>query len=165
MRHEYTLDGTKILCETWEDGAGGRNTILPLYDNEDAVCGIVYNNTPYYFLKNLQGDVIAVVDKEAKTVARYTYDAWGTCTVTKDDNGIGTINPYRYRGYYYDVETGLYYLQSRYYDAGVGRFINADEVALVLYFIPEKAKTICPAVFKCWKKAILLMLPSISDRL
>ena len=122
VKHEYTLDGTKILRETWDS-----NTLIPLYDNEDSVCGILYNGTPHYFIKNLQGDVIAIVDKDAKTVARYSYDAWGVCTVTQDSVGIANINPFRYRGYYYDEDTNLYYLQSRYYDAGVGRFINSDE--------------------------------------
>ena len=130
VKHEFMLDGTKILRETW-----GGNTLIPLYDNEDSVCGILYNNMPYYFLKNLQGDVIAIVDKNAQTVARYTYDAWGKLLSVKDANGndidandhIAIINPFRYRCYYYDTEIGLYYLQSRYYDAGVGRFLNADE--------------------------------------
>jgi len=117
----YTLDGTKILRETWEG-----STLVPLYDNEDSVCGILYNNVPYYFIKNLQGDVIAIVDKNAQTVARYSYDAWGVCTVTQDSVGIATITPFRYRCYYYDEEIGLYYLQSRYYDATVGRFVNGD---------------------------------------
>lgn len=61
----YTLDGTKILRETWNG-----NTLVPLYDNEDGVCGILYNNIPYYFIKNLQGDIIAIIDKDAQTVAR-----------------------------------------------------------------------------------------------
>ncbi|MBO7273331.1 MAG: RHS repeat-associated core domain-containing protein [Clostridia bacterium] len=126
--HTYTLDGTKILRETW-DG----NTLLPLYDNEDGVCGILYNNVPYYFIKNLQGDVIAIVNKDAQTVARYSYDAWGVCTVTQDSVGIANINPFRYRGYYYDEDIGLYYLQSRYYDASVGRFSNADDTLYVIW--------------------------------
>ena len=63
-----------------------------------------------------------------ETVARYSYDAWGVCTVKSDTSGcnIANVNPFRYRGYYYDEEIGLYYLQSRYYDASVGRFVNAD---------------------------------------
>ena len=126
IKHEYTLDGTKILRETW-DG----NTLVPLYDNEDSVCGIVYNNVPYYIIKNLQGDVIAIVDKNAQTVARYSYDAWGICTITQDSVGIATINPFRYRSYYYDEEIDLYYLQSRYYDAGVGKFVNIDKPDLI----------------------------------
>ena len=135
VKHEYTLDGTKILRETW-----GGNTLIPLYDNEDSVCGILYNNVPYYFIKNLQGDVIAIVNKDAETVARYSYDAWGACTsavtYTELTNGvdIATINPFRYRGYFYDQEIGLYYLQSRYYDACVGRFINGDCVLLPYFF-------------------------------
>ena len=84
--------------------------------NEDSVCGIIYNNTPYYFIKNLQGDIIAIVDKDAQTIARYSYDAWGVPEIKSDssDCQIATINPFRYRGYYYDEEIGLYYLQSSY---------------------------------------------------
>ena len=131
VKHTYILDGTKILRETW-----GSNTLIPLYDNEDTVCGILYNNTPYYFLKNLQGDIIAIVNKDGDTVARYSYDAWGKCTVNSDTSGcsIATINPYRYRGYYYDVEISLYYLQSRYYDARVGRFVNEDDVLMTIAY-------------------------------
>ena len=126
--HTYTLDGTKILRETWNG-----NTLIPLYDNEDGVCGILYNNVPYYFIKNLQGDVIAIVDEDAKTVARYSYDAWGVPEVKLDssDCQIATINPFRYRGYYYDEEIGMYYLQSRYYNPVVGRFVNADMLSMV----------------------------------
>ena len=142
VMHTYTLDGAKILCETW-----GENTLIPLYDNEDSVCGILYNGTPYYFIKNLQGDVIAIVDKDAEPVAKYTYDAWGKVLATTDANGadvstdathIGNINPFRYRGYYYDREIGLYYLQSRYYDASVGRFVNADEENYLLLSVVVK---------------------------
>ena len=124
ITHTYTLDGTKILREVW-----GENTLVPLYDNEDSVCGIIYNDEPYYFQKNLQGDIIGIVDKNAQTVARYSYDAWGVCTVTQDTSecGIASINPFRYRGYFYDEEIGMYYLQSRYYDPETGRFVNADE--------------------------------------
>ena len=127
ITHRYTLDGTKILRETW-----GNNTLIPMYDNEDNVCGIIYNDAPYYFFKNLQGDVIAIVDKDAQTVAKYSYDAWGVCTISQDssDCGIATVNPFRYRGYYYDSEIGMYYLQTRYYDPSVGRFVNGDNPVL-----------------------------------
>ena len=119
IRHDYTLDGAKILREAW-----GNNTLIPLYDNEDSVCGVTYNGTPYFFLKNLQGDVIAITDADGEVVARYSYDAWGVCKTLNPDGTIndtatfiGNVNPYRYRSYYYDAEIGLYYLQSRYYDA------------------------------------------------
>ena len=97
-----------------------------------------YRNTGYaantfdtfYFEKNLQGDVVAIYNESGTKVLSYTYDAWGNHTTTWH-NGAGTnlnavYNPFRYRGYYYDVETGLYYLQSRYYNPQWGRFLNAD---------------------------------------
>ena len=126
VTHTYTLDGTKILREVW-DG----NTLVPLYDNEDSVCGIVYNGTPYYFVKNLQGDVIAIANARGEVEARYTYDAWGVCTITQDSVGIANINPFRYREYYYDAEIAKYYLQSRYYDAQTGRFLNTDSADVI----------------------------------
>ena len=133
IRHDFYLDGGKILKETW-----GNNTLETVFDNEESVCGIIYNGTPYYFLKNLQGDIIAITDNSGNVVARYSYDAWGVCTIAQDTSGcnIATTNPFRYRGYYFDSETELYYLQSRYYDAEVGRFINGDDVEIVT--IPEQ---------------------------
>ena len=138
--HTYALDGTKILRETW-----GSNTIVPLYDNEDSVCGILYSSVPYYFIKNLQGDVIAIVDKDAETVARDSYDAWGVPTNKQDTSGcqIATINPFRYRSYYYDKEIELYYLQSRYYDADIGRFINGDDVMMLPFAIMNGHNMMC----------------------
>ncbi len=122
VKHTYTLEGTKILRETY-----GNTTLVPMYDNEDSICGIIYNNVPYYFRKNLQGDIIAIVDKDAKEVARYSYDAWGACTVVSASNVIGYANPFRYRGYYYDIENNLYYLNNRYYNPNIGRFLNTDK--------------------------------------
>jgi len=134
IRHEYLLDGVTILRETWDD-----NILETLYDNEESVCGIVYNDVPYYFHKNLQGDIIAIADRNGKVVARYTYDAWGKCEISvKSTNAaIAEINPYRYRGYYFDTETGFYYLQSRYYDPEIGRFLNVDkpDAVTILYGI------------------------------
>ena len=142
MKHTYTLDGARILREQWVEGEDINREIIPLYDNEDNVCGILYGDIPYYFLKNLQGDVIAITNQRGETVARYTYDAWGACTVSYDATAtpafeggeainIATINPFRYRSYYFDTETGLYYLQSRYYDPNLGRFLNGDELKMV----------------------------------
>ena len=129
VQHDYVVDGTKILKETW-----GENVLIPLYDNEDSVCGAYYNGYAYYFQKNLQGDVIAVYDQNDYLVARYSYDAWGKVSKTVYPSAcseFGEINPFLYRGYYYDWETGLYYLQSRYYDPELGRFLNADEAEFV----------------------------------
>ncbi len=125
IRHNFELDDGIILRETW-----GNNTLIPLYDNENSVCGIAYNGVPYYFLKNLQDDIIAITDKDGNTVAKYSYDAWGVPTITQDTSNcqIATVNPFRYRGYYYDSEIGMYYLQSRYYNPVMGRFVNGDDV-------------------------------------
>ena len=124
IRHDYLLEGTKILRETWQN-----KTLIPLYDNQDQVCGISYKGILYSFLKNLQGDVVALVDDNGETVARYSYDAFGVPTVLEDhtDIQITRINPFLYRGYYYDWEIGMYYLQSRYYDPNLGRFLNGDD--------------------------------------
>ena len=81
----------------------------------------------YFFEKDLFGNIVAVYSEAGTKVASYCYDAWGNCTVLTNTNGIGTMNPFRYRGYYLDTETNLYYLQSRYYDSYTGRFINADD--------------------------------------
>ncbi len=125
--HNYLLDGAKILRETWNvDNTA--HTLETLWDNEDSICGIKYNGASYYFLKNLHGDIIAITDNNGAVVARYSYDAWGVPTIVSDTTtiGIATINPFRYRGYYYDAEIQMYYLQSRYYNPVLGRFVNAD---------------------------------------
>ena len=116
----YTLDGTKILSETRPTG-----TIEYLY-GFDEVIGFIYNGITYHYEKNTLNDVTAIVDGNGNIKAKYLYDAWGNHTITLDIDGIGTLNPFRYKTYYYDVETGLYYLQNRYYDPEVGRFLNAD---------------------------------------
>ena len=84
-------------------------------------------STEYFYVKNLQGDILKVIDAAGTVHAAYTYDAWGN--ILSSSGTMASINPLRYRGYYYDAETGLYYLQSRYYDPEVGRFINADSYA------------------------------------
>ena len=86
----------------------------------------------YYYRKNLQGDIIAIVDEAGNEAGRYTYDAWGNCSVS--GSGVMSANPFRYRGYYWDDEAGLYYLNTRWYDPEVGRFISPDSVN---YLDPE----------------------------
>lgn len=77
-------------------------------------------------IKYIQGDVVGVYDNTGAKVAEYAYDAYGNCTIVSQQAGVGTLNPFRYRGYYWDSDLGLYYLQTRYYDPVTGRFINAD---------------------------------------
>jgi RHS repeat-associated protein len=88
--------------------------------------GFVLNGVAYFYVKNLQGDVVKVVNNAGAVVASYSYDAWGSVISSSGD--LAEVNPIRYRGYYFDVESGLYYLQSRYYNPNWGRFINADTV-------------------------------------
>ena len=108
----------------------GDNVLMWIYDNNGAYIGFTYNGVEYYYVYNLQGDVEAITDATGAIVASYTYGAWGSSISVKNytTNGvnIAQINPIRYRGYYYDAETNFYYLNSRYYDPGICRFINAD---------------------------------------
>ena len=100
-----------------------------IYDNNGKPYAFYYDGTLYYYITNLQGDVIRIIDTAGATICTYTYDAWGRL-LNSSTNQIFKANPIRYRGYYYDTESGLYYLGSRYYDPQVKRFINADGAAL-----------------------------------
>ena len=107
----------------------GTNTIKFVYDSSGSPVYFTYNNATYYYEKNLQGDIVAILDGSGNTVVEYTYDIWGklvSITGTLADT-VGAINPLRYRGYYYDTETQLYYLQSRYYSPDLMRFISQDD--------------------------------------
>ena len=108
----------------------GGNKLAFLYDESGTKYGFVYNGATYFYNLNLQGDVVGIYDSTGAEVVTYTYDEWGKIlSVTGTLAGtIGQINPIRYRGYYYDNETGFYFLQSRYYDPEPGRFLNADSV-------------------------------------
>ena len=114
IKHNYILDGEKILQEYWTE-KNSEHFIIPLYNNEDIVCGILYNSTPYYFVKNLQGDIIEIVNEHAISIVKYSYDAWGVPNIDYDNSNcsISTINPFLYRGYYYDHEIQIYYLQRK----------------------------------------------------
>ena len=113
----------------------GSHRLLYMFDEAGTRYSFLYNGSTYYYVFNGQGDVIGITDGTGNMLARYTYDAWGKPLTITDGAGndvsgnashIANVNPFRYRGYYYDKESGLYYLQSRYYDPVVGRFINAD---------------------------------------
>lgn len=122
---DYLVDGSTIISEKT-----GNDTIWYYYDAAGCRIGFTYNSTPYYYIYNAQGDVVGLYNSGQQIVARYNYDAWGKCEISSVSTNatIANINPYRYRGYYYDKEIGMYYLQSRYYDPAIGRFINADEI-------------------------------------
>ena len=102
----------------------GTNTTTFFCDESGKPFGMHHNGSVYYYVTNLQGDVLRLTTADGTVVARYNYDPYGK--VRSATGSMATANPLRYRGYYYDSETGLYYLQSRYYDPVTGRFINAD---------------------------------------
>ena len=127
--YTYTTLSGKVMRQTW----GDNNALEFVYDDGNQPFAVIYKHGQttelYYYVLNAQGDVSAILDSGGKIAASYDYDAWGNCTVyDSSDAAIGDINPLRYRGYYYDAETGFYYLQSRYYDFANCRFINADGV-------------------------------------
>ena len=111
----------------------GANNIYFQY-NVDKPIGFILNQNQYYYLTNPSGDIVGITDSKCDLIATYTYDEWGkllSIETAEENNSeqlkIAEINPLRYRGYYYDNETGYYYLQSRYYDPELGRFISADD--------------------------------------
>ena len=129
----YFYVGDQLMYESRPDGT----KLYFYYDSYGALSAIRYVTAAdkeyyYYVTTNKQGDVLGIYSAAGDLLASYEYDAWGNCTIVSDTSGINiaTINPIRYRGYYYDNDLGLYYLQSRYYDATIGRFINADTVAV-----------------------------------
>ncbi len=130
--YTYYYNGNRLAA--WQKGS---ETYYCLYDNT-GICGFYRNGQLYLFAKNMLGDVIAlyyVGSSTATVMAKYEYDAWGVCTVKNPDGTvntsadfIGNINPFRYRGYYYDTELDLYWLKTRHYDPKVGRFLTADSI-------------------------------------
>ena len=108
--------------------------------NSQGIIGFVQSGVTYTYRKNMFGDIVAIYQGNTK-VAEYAYDAWGNQKVMNgnsievaDLTHIAHVNPFRYRGYYWDNDLGLYYLMSRYYDPATGRFINADSLE---YLDPE----------------------------
>ena len=137
VKHTYALSGTMILNEEWTEN-GVQHLLMYVYDANGSPVGMVYRNSTmaadateeYLFVKNIQGDILHVYNSTGNKLVSYVYDAWGNIISTTYSNGGGTsaarFNPFTYRGYYRDSETGMYYLNSRYYNPKMGRFISAD---------------------------------------
>ena len=120
----------------------GEETLRYYYDSTGKIAEIVYKKgdnaeTGYFFVRNAQGDIIAIYrSTDSKLMGTYEYDLWGRLIsinpTTDDTDGITEKNPYRYRNYYYDEETGFYYLKARYYDPQIRRFISADSMNAIM---------------------------------
>ena len=139
---KYYLNGNKIIRQ--QDASND----MYFYYGTEGLTGFKLNGTNYYYKKNLQNDIIGIIDTNGEEIVKYVYNAWGnhkaynaktndlldiSCyesyiNTSNVEQFIASKNPFRYRSYYYDFETGLYYLNSRYYDPETGRFINADDI-------------------------------------
>ena len=130
---KYYYNGSTLsgLVRTTTGSTGTtKTTVQFVYDAEGKPFLLRLNGkTDYFYLYNGLGDVVGLIDSSNKVVVRYQYNSWGKVTSSEDTSGVSlaTLNPFRYRKYVYDPETGLYCLGSRYYDPEVGRFVNADD--------------------------------------
>ena len=152
IRHTKTVDGITTHFFTKGTQILGQydGNLMLFYYGVDGITGFKYEDNEYTYKKNILGDIIGIYDANCQEIVRYSYNAWGKAKVEYYDETtqsfketiksyfdeesslnemIAIVNPIRYRGYYYDYETELYYLNSRYYDSETGRFINADDVS------------------------------------
>ena len=133
VTHEYLTQNGKVARETIRQSVGGTvlstKTLDFFYDDSGRPFAFNYSVDgsdfeTYYYILNLQGDVVQIIDANGVMQAEYIYSPWGE--IISAEGNLAEVNPLRYRGYYYDSETGFYYLRSRYYDPENHRFINAD---------------------------------------
>lgn len=132
---EFFISGGKIVGETGTSGLRA----LYFYDASGTPVSMYFNSTRYYYATNLQGDIIALYAEGGTKICDYYYNAYGACTIsysssaTTAQRAAASFNPLRYRGYYYDTETGLYYISGRYYDPETGRWLGSDVGSLSSY--------------------------------
>ena len=136
---DYYYNGSVLIGMVTGTGSTAVHQFFS-YDASGNVVSVDYSSdggstfTTYYYLRNGQNDVVKLIDNSGDTVVEYIYDSWGRVVTTSGTlvTTLGADQPFRYLGYVYDAETGLYYVASRYYDPGVGRWINADDTDLLL---------------------------------
>jgi len=132
-RYDYVYSEGRLILLTYTSN-GASNTARFIYDSLGEIRGFILDNTAaYLYLKNGQGDITGIVDESGSIILTYSYTAWGKVTYSATDMEsmalaatLSNVNPFTYRGYCYDYDIGMYYLQSRYYDPDICRFINAD---------------------------------------
>ena len=135
----YLLDGAKIVGENW---SFGNKKIRYLYDITGVAGFVINDGKRCYYVKDAQGNVVSISDA-SEEVASYEYDAWGNCTITKDTDGLGTLNPFRWKSLYYDTESNLYAISTesgtRYYDPATRIYLSPRNIETVL----ASAGTVC----------------------
>ena len=143
ITHKYRYDGNRMITEEWTDENGCAHTLVYLYDADTSPIGMQYRNNQdymdgefdtYWFEKNLQGDIVAIYNSAGTKMISYNYDAWGNFS-TSYYNGctasdVASYNPFLYRGYYYDFELAMYYVQNRYYDLVIGRYVSPLSITI-----------------------------------
>ena len=122
----YTLEGNRII-KLHRDSEGGSYDMYFNYDEQGELVGLSCEGKEYFYIRDITGNITKIVDEDGRCVVKYDYDAWGNFKKTiYIDNYVSHSNPFVYKGYFFDSETGWYYLKSRYYDPSIRRFINAD---------------------------------------
>ncbi len=132
---EYVIEGDRVISMKLHDVDIG-NAIAPTYtmnftyDMHGTLVSVGTQDRQYFYIRDITGNILGLVDRNGNFVVRYEYDAWGNIlneNVINSDIIIAVHNPFKYKGYFYDEETGWYYLKSRYYDPSIGRFISPDD--------------------------------------
>lgn len=137
---DFYLDGSAILMQTSSDGS----RIDFFYDDKGNVFAMKYQNEMYFYRKNLFGDILGILDSHGTELVKYEYNSWGKLLNLTDysSNGLGRRNPFRFKGYYYDEELGMYYLNSRYYDPETGRMLSPDVLEVLVVNVDSTAKNL-----------------------
>ena len=139
--HEYIVEGSKILYEKIYT-TGTTTTLAKLYYNYNQygeLVSVEYNNKLYFYIKDILGNIVKIIDETGNNIVKYSYNSWGVVTKTtlssnEYDYKLAQYNPFMYKGYYYDVETGLFMMGQRYYSPELCRFIQPDDIE---YLEPE----------------------------
>ena len=143
-----TIPAAESRVTVYDDNSTETKEFVYLYD-ESGIIGATFSNNgatanSYYYRRNLQGDVIAIYDASGSRKVEYAYDAYGNCSIVYgSSHDLARRNPIRYRGYYYDRETNLYYLNARYYNPEWRRFISPDDTAYIAPDTPNGLNLYC----------------------
>lgn len=129
FNERYYLEGDRIAVLKRTQGSQVK-TLTFVYDEANMLVGLSYNGGEYFYDRNINGEISQIINRAGKAVVTYDYDDWGKPTITSDGSTIGNelkeLNPFMYKGYFFDQDTQMFYLKTRYYDPELGRFISAD---------------------------------------